>query len=48
VNKGILDSRGQKLSLEEAIRQRLVEIRELKVSTKVPVGKEDDGYDGYG
>jgi hypothetical protein len=30
VNKGILDSRGEKLSLEEAIRQRLLDIRELK------------------
>ena len=32
VNKGILDARGVKLSLEEAIRQRLLDIRELKVN----------------
>uniref|UniRef100_A0A914HUQ8 Uncharacterized protein n=1 Tax=Globodera rostochiensis TaxID=31243 RepID=A0A914HUQ8_GLORO len=30
VNKGILNARGERLSLEEAIRQRLLDIRELK------------------
>lgn len=32
VNKGIMDHRGEKLSLEEAIRQKLLDIRELKVA----------------
>ncbi|CAK5053371.1 unnamed protein product [Meloidogyne enterolobii] len=30
VNKGVMNARGEKLSLEEAIRQRLIDIRELK------------------
>ncbi|KAL3114469.1 hypothetical protein niasHT_019973 [Heterodera trifolii] len=30
VNKGVLNARGERVSLEEAIRQRLIDIRELK------------------